>query len=66
MPAGRKCKARPIRQNWVPDPETAAQLILKVLCAGRRIRSRNTFLKRDVPHSTSFWNSNVAIVTTWA
>ena len=26
----------------------------------------NTFLKRDVPDSTSFWNSNAAIVTSWA
>ncbi len=28
--------------------------------------NRKTFLNRDVPDSTSFRNSNVAIVTSWA
>jgi hypothetical protein len=32
----------------------------------RRTVRRKSFLKRDVPDSTSFWNSNVTILTSWA
>ncbi len=33
-------------------------------CSGQRFRP--TFLKRDGPDSTSVWNSNAAILTSWA